>query len=341
VFVTAPGRRATDVLFRHAADHWPAQAEASAPVFLAPDAPQNKGVFAGTVHGYEGAGRGVATRFRQLLESLPHHSPLFTLEQPLRWPPGDPLEAALNRLLMLDATHTARCGARTCRWLDRDQLLEHEPYLRAVYALLSEAHYRTRPLDLRHLLDGPNLRVAVIDCGGQPVAAALIADEGQFADRELVTAIADGTRRPRGHLMPQLLTWQYSLEHACTQRWWRVVRIAVDSTQRREGLGAHLLTWLQEQALVDQVDAVCTSFGADNAVLSFWEASGYQAAYLGHVREATSGAFSVAMVRSLTPRNRDLMALARVAFAIALHKRTPDDPTLEARLHPRDCPREH
>ncbi len=348
VTVTAPRRCVCDTLFKHAAQHWPTGQKVSDLAFIAPDQAHTienpdvllvdeagglhlgltrkllqhwqKVVFAGTVHGYEGAGRGFRTRFETLISGLPHRTQEHTLTVPLRWPENDPLETSVNTLLMLDAECSTTGDQSKCRWLDRDALSADETPLRALYALLATAHYRTRPLDLRQLLDGPNLRIAVIEQGGQPTAAALVADEGEFTDRSLVDDIAAGKRRPRGHLLPQLLTWQYQEHAACEQRWWRVVRIAVHPDRQRNGLGSELLAWLRSEATSQSVDALCTSFGADPTVLPFWQRANFSPVYLGHVREATSGAFALAMVHPLSQRGHDLHR--RVSFAFKAHRQT-------------------
>ncbi len=60
-------------------------------------------VFATTIHGYEGTGRGFEVRFRHALE---RHTPAYRrieLQTPIRWAPDDPVEALVARALLLDA----------------------------------------------------------------------------------------------------------------------------------------------------------------------------------------------------------------------------------------------
>ncbi|MGB0867857.1 MAG: tRNA(Met) cytidine acetyltransferase TmcA domain-containing protein, partial [Granulosicoccaceae bacterium] len=119
-------------------------------------------VLAGTVHGYEGAGRGFHTRFKKMLDQRYSHCQWHRLEHPMRWGPSDPLEHSSNALMMLDAeAPTPAQGETTVHFLNRDQLSLDEPLLRQIHGLLAAAHYRTRPLDLRQMLDGPNIQIAV------------------------------------------------------------------------------------------------------------------------------------------------------------------------------------
>jgi len=64
----------------------------------------NKIVFATTVQGYEGAGRGFAIRFAKHLDALQTNWLKLTPKEPVRWSSDDPVEAFVNDALILDAT---------------------------------------------------------------------------------------------------------------------------------------------------------------------------------------------------------------------------------------------
>uniref|UniRef100_UPI0025C360EE tRNA(Met) cytidine acetyltransferase TmcA domain-containing protein n=1 Tax=Aquisalimonas sp. TaxID=1872621 RepID=UPI0025C360EE len=119
-------------------------------------------VFATTIHGYEGTGRGFVLRFQPTLETESPRWRHVALREPIRWRAGDPVEALVFRALLLDAELPAIDAPRVApqqtrlQIVDRDALARDEPLLRDVFGLLIHAHYRTRPLDLRNLLDGPN-----------------------------------------------------------------------------------------------------------------------------------------------------------------------------------------
>ena len=198
--------------------------------------------FATTVHGYEGTGRGFSVRFAPTLDRLAPGWRRLQLEQPVRWAPGDPLEDLVFRALLLDAEppslpddRNAVSGLRIER-LDRDRLAVDETLLRDVFGLLVAAHYRTTPLDLRHLLDGPNLDVWIARVGRDVVGTMLVAREGGF-DAGLGRKIWAGERRPRGHLLPQALALASGLEEAPCRLALRVIRIAVHPRLLRRGIG--------------------------------------------------------------------------------------------------------
>ena len=282
ILVTAPRLSAVDPLFHHATRRRPEAQAAGELRFQAPDAlcqaPEPADlllvdeaaaipapllecllqayprlVFATTIHGYEGTGRGFEVRFRHALERLTPDYRRIALQTPIRWAAADPLEALVARALLLDANPAADAGVLAAMpdkveplRFDRDALVRDEATLSQLFGLLVLAHYQTRPLDLRHLLDGPNLQVHALRQGGHIVATALVASEGGL-DQDLAEEIYQGRRRPQGHLLPQTLSAHAGLAVAPTLRWARIVRLAVHPAVQGRGLGRRLLQWIGDQ----------------------------------------------------------------------------------------------
>ncbi|MCA1806227.1 MAG: GNAT family N-acetyltransferase, partial [Xanthomonadaceae bacterium] len=357
ILVTAPHRAAVATLFAQARAHLPGATqsagrlewEGGALEFLPPDALLCAGppadlllvdeaagiplallermlqryarlAFASTVHGYEGTGRGFVLKFHALLDRETPGWQLQELKTPIRWATGDPLEATVNRLLLLDAEIApadalAAIDVGQCRLerLDRDALAADEMTLRQLFGLLVFSHYRTRPFDLRHLLDGPNLEVHVLRQGNLILATALLAREGGL-DPELAPAIFNGERRLQGHLLPQSLVANLGLEEALSQRFGRVMRIAVHPLRQGQGLGSRLLVHLEAQARLAGLDWLGSSFGLAPELLDFWQGNGYQPVRIGMRREASSGAHSALLLRPLSEAAAASMALARPRF---------------------------
>ncbi|RXR92049.1 GNAT family N-acetyltransferase, partial [Staphylococcus saprophyticus] len=138
-----------------------------------------------------------------------------------------------------------------------------------------QAHYRTTPSDLRHLLDGPDTRVVTLGDAAGPAAVAVVADEGGF-DAALAERVARGERRPRGHLMAQSLAAHAGSREALTGRLRRVQRIAVHPAARRRGLGRELLAREREAAGDAGIALLGASFGAEPGLLAFWRAQGFR-----------------------------------------------------------------
>lgn len=277
-------------------------------------------VFATTVHGYEGTGRGFALRFQRLLDrETPHWNPV-RLETPIRWAPDDPVEALAFRALLMDAgaapdAVVAPAEPEQCpvEFLDRDRLADDEPLLRELFGLLVNAHYRTTPLDLRHLLDGPNLTIAVQRHQGHVVATALVAREGGF-DTATARAIWAGRRRPRGHLLAQSLAAYLGIEEGPQLLGARILRIAVHPAAQRRGFGRRLITRIGELSRAQGLDYLGSSFGATPELMRFWAACGCRPIRIGHRREAASGQHSALVLLPLSQRGQAIGELARERY---------------------------
>ena len=275
--------------------------------------------FASTVHGYEGTGRGFAIRFHRVLDRHTNSWKVITLKAPLRWSADDPLEALVFRLLLLDADlapDEAFLAQGACHFeqLDRDQLMEDTRTLDELFGLLVAAHYQTRPFDVRHLLDGPNLSVTIGRVNGHVAAAALVAAEGGFDD-DLSQAIRTGRRRPHGHLLPEVLAAQLGLVDAPKQTCNRIMRIAVHPAVQRQGIGTELLAHLTQQAVVAGRDYIGSSFGLSDDLFGFWTHSHWLPVWLSSRRGASSGNHSAVFLMPLNERGQKLLGQARERFA--------------------------
>ncbi|KAA6184313.1 tRNA(Met) cytidine acetyltransferase [Thiohalocapsa marina] len=347
ILVTAPRRAAAEAVFAHARAGHPAAADHLH--FLAPDvllrsrpdadlllvdeaagipAPMLEAmlsryrriVFASTVHGYEGTGRGFEIRFRAVLERVTPHWRLLRLRTPIRWAVDDPLERFIHRALLLDAEPAAddqvdaACapGAPPPRFesVDRDRLAADEGLLRQIFGLLVLGHYQTRPTDLLHMLDGPHMAVAVLHQGDRVLATALSAEEGRLP-QPLLAPIFDGQRRPRGHLLPQTLSAHAGLFDAPRLGYTRIVRIAVHPRARRRGFGRQLVQGLIARSRRQGQDLLGASFGATSDLLQFWQRCGLAPVHLGSHRNAASGAHAAVLLHPLSADGRALYTSAR------------------------------
>jgi tRNA(Met) cytidine acetyltransferase len=340
ILLTAPRRAAAEAVLRHAGE--------PALRFLAPDAllaarppadlllvdeaaaipaPMLEAmlwhypriVFATTVHGYEGTGRGFALRFRAVLERLAPGWRALCLHEPIRWAADDPLEALINRALLLDAEPAADDAVAVAldagltpefETPDRDALAGDEPALRQAFGLLVLGHYQTRPSDLRQLLDAPDIAVHWLHANGLVLAVAVTGREGRLP-QDLLQPIFAGRRRPQGHLLPQTLSAHAGLYAAPALAYRRILRIATHPAARRRGLGRRLVAAIAEQALEAGADLLGASFGATPALIRFWRRCGLSPVHVGSRRNAASGAHAAVMLTALTPAGGALLALGR------------------------------
>ncbi|MCU7881500.1 MAG: GNAT family N-acetyltransferase [Candidatus Thiodiazotropha sp. (ex Lucinoma aequizonata)] len=278
-------------------------------------------VFATTIHGYEGTGLGFNLRFKGHLDRKMPQWRELTLKEPIRWALKDPLEQLVFRLLALDASPAddvmiegAQPQDTKLEFPSQQQLLEQECDLKQLFGLLILSHYRTTPLDLRHLLDGPNLQIALLRYGEAIVAVALLAVEGEFS-AQMAEQIWAGRRRPRGHLLAQSLSAHLGLQTAATLKGLRIMRIAVHPAVQGKGLGSQLVEAVKQHASDQGFDYLGTSFGATPELIKFWRATGLHVVRLGLHAGASSSKQSVMLIQPLTPAGEQLCMEAKAQFA--------------------------
>lgn len=131
-----------------------------------------------TVQGYEGTGRGFLLKF---CASLPHLQS-FTLSAPIRWAAGCPLESAISQLLIFndEAFREAPMGEIALEVVNQSCWQTQPALPEAMYQLLSGAHYRTSPLDLRRMMDAPGQAFRCARAGGAVAGALWLVAEGGF-----------------------------------------------------------------------------------------------------------------------------------------------------------------
>lgn len=275
----------------------------------------NRIVFASTVHGYEGSGRGFELRFRNKLDLLMPQWRAMRLDHPVRWADDDPLERQLNRALLLDVELGVvnTDDADHVRSVPAAELAGNEHLLRTAFALLVNAHYQTRPSDLRQLLDNPDVRLWLA-CRGDNVTGVLLGVlEGGF-DAPMADRVLAAERRPRGHLLAQSLAVHAGLDDCLCRRILRVQRIAVHPEARRIGIGSSLLQAARTWARSNTVDLLGCAYGVEPSLLAFWRAGGLHPARLGVRVDAASAMHSLFMLSGVSEQGRQLTEEARERF---------------------------
>lgn len=275
----------------------------------------NRLVFATTVHGYEGSGRGFELRFRALLDRRMPHWRALHLTMPARWPADDPLEAATHAGFLLDVEldESPPAVAPVIDVLGPTDLLASESLLRAVFGLLVNAHYQTRPSDLRQLLDNPDA-VLWLARDGQHVLGVLLALREGGIDAPMAKQIMSGARRPRGHLLPQSLAFHAGFAECLTLRSLRIQRIAVDPARSGEGIGSRLLAGARTWAYRNAIDLLGCAFGAERRLITFWRRNGLQPVRLGVRVDAASASHSLFMLQGISNDGVELAGLAHARF---------------------------
>ncbi len=341
IIITAPSLATVETVFKHAAGILSDPNDLAKITFIAPDAliesdekadcvlvdeaaaipasileqllqKYSRIVFATTLHGYEGTGRGFAVRFQKTLDSKTPNWNRLRMETPIRWQQDDSLEAFSFQALLLDSVPAqddliSNANTDLCIFeqVDRKQLINDEQSLRELFGLMVLAHYRTRPSDLQMMLDRDDITVYALRYQGHIVASAWSVKEGELDD-DLATNIHAGKRRLKGHLLPQSLLAHAGITTAGSLCYQRVIRIAVHPTIQQRGLGEKLLQQMIEQS-EKQNDIIGASFGISMDLLCFWTNSGFAIARLGLHKDDVSGSHSVMMLRSISDQGRQVL----------------------------------
>ena len=274
-----------------------------------------------TVHGYEGSGRGFLLRFREIVERHSRGWHPVTLGTPVRWAPGDLLEARINQLLLLDAEmpeippdiDTGDIGIDPVTGLE---LAVDEDELRTVFSLLVTAHYRTRPRDLKQLLDNEALliyRMRLCRAGRNRTIGVLLAVRENAPDPVLGREIALGRRRPGSHVLAELLAGQLGVRNAAAVSLARIQRIVIHPSLQGQGLGRRLLQHFCE----DPGNGSClvgTQFALSPDLVDFWRGAGFVPVRVGSRHSRFAGEVSGLFLKSLDSAGDAVVSAATAGF---------------------------
>jgi len=292
-------------------------------------------IFASTIHGYEGAGRGFSLRFlKALRESKGINLFKVELKEPIRYAPNDPIENWLYDALLLDAEPVDVDAIRLGEIRPEDIIYEkvdldrwfelEEKRLREFIGIYVLAHYRNRPDDLVILGDAPHhFARAVSIRSGEIIGALHVAEEGRMPD-EVIDMVLAGNA-PSGNLIPSCIVKYYPpFRDFAHLRGLRIVRIAVHPELMGRGIGSLALKNLCEEAVEGGFDWVGASFGADRALLNFWLKNGFIPVHLSPMRNIVSGEYSVAVVKPLSDRATSTIRDLYMEFKMRLLNALPD-----------------
>jgi N-acetyltransferase 10 len=201
----------------------------------------------------DAAGLGVGRILREIV-----------LRDPIRYAPGDKVEAWLNSLLCLNAgdyvpplqrgaPHPDQCDLYR---INRDTLFSHhaasETFLQRVQGVLCASHYRNTPNDLLMLADAPGHCLFVLlgpidehDSSSVPdvLCVLQVALEGRVSRERVLASVSKG-QRPSGDLIPWAVATQFGESSFAALSGARVVRIATHPGHQAQGYGSQALKLL-------------------------------------------------------------------------------------------------
>uniref|UniRef100_A0A8C5W9M5 RNA cytidine acetyltransferase n=1 Tax=Leptobrachium leishanense TaxID=445787 RepID=A0A8C5W9M5_9ANUR len=240
---------------------------------------------ASTINGYEGTGRSLSLKLIQQLRQQSADSQVsvtaenkssttqrltsartlheVSLQESIRYAPGDAVEKWLNELLCLDCLNISRIISgcplpETCDlyYVNRDTLFCYnkasESFLQRLMALYVASHYKNSPNDLQLLSDAPAHHLFCLLPPVPPTQNALpevlaviqVCLEGEISSQSIMSSLSRG-RKASGDLIPWTVSEQFQDPDFGSLSGGRVVRIAVHPDYQGMGYGSRALRLLQ------------------------------------------------------------------------------------------------
>ncbi|NPA70441.1 MAG: tRNA(Met) cytidine acetyltransferase [Crenarchaeota archaeon] len=299
------------------------------PVLYGIHARYSRVVYASTIHGYEGAGRGFSLRFlKYLRERKDTRVYEYEMHEPIRYAPNDPVERWLFDTFLLDA-EPAKIDKEDLKYVESKEgliylapdleklALEEEDKLRQFFGIYVQAHYRNEPDDLGMMLDAPHHFIRALALpNGKIVVAVELAEEGGISD-EIIDVMTKGLKLP-GNIIPDRLVKYWKLTDFAKLRGWRIVRIATHPELQDRGLGSHMLKLIEKEARERGIDWVGVGFGVHERLLKFWIKNEYKPVHMSPERNPVSGEYSVLLVRPITEQARRDVDYANREFRLRI-----------------------
>ncbi|MEM0331718.1 MAG: tRNA(Met) cytidine acetyltransferase TmcA [Archaeoglobaceae archaeon] len=265
-------------------------------------------IFSSTIHGYEGNGRGFAIRFLKNIEKDENVDiTKVHLEEPIRYGKGDPIEAWLYDVLLLNAQpeelssediEAIKNKNFEFREIGKDELIENDSLLKQFFGIYVLAHYRNRPSDLVILSDMPNHIPLAVFVNGKVVCSLHVAIEGSMND-EVIEKIKEEGYRPRGQIIPDLILKHFWNLEFPKLSGVRIVRIAVHPDVMDLGVGSFALQKTIEWSKSRNLEWVGSGFGVSFELLNFWIKNGFVPVHITPQRNEISGEYSVIVLKAL------------------------------------------
>jgi len=270
-------------------------------------------IFATTIHGYEGAGRGFSVRFlKRVREDSTTKLIEYEMNKPIRYALNDPIEAFQFDTLLLDA-EPDQLDEQDFKYVDGGEYeylkvdpeylfsSEGEKTLRSLFGIYVLAHYRNEPDDLGMLADAPHHHIRIVRLkSGKIVAAAQLAEEGGIPDEYIDELLYGG--KIAGNIIPDRLLKHLRRREFGKGLGWRVVRIAVHPQLQGRGIGSFLIKEIIEEARERGYDWVGSGFGINKELLNFWLKNGFKVLHLSPDRNPVSGEYTSLVIYPLSSK---------------------------------------
>ncbi|MEM1629414.1 MAG: tRNA(Met) cytidine acetyltransferase TmcA [Saccharolobus sp.] len=276
-----------------------------------------KVVLVTTVHGYEGSSKAFLRYLRRMIESKRIKVKWISMEQPLRYSVGDPIEKWLYDTLLLDAEplelQSKEIDKIVYEDVDKAELFEDDNKLRSVYGIMVAAHYKNNPDDLMIMGDGVHHIIKAMHTENNIyIAACQIAEEGELSNEMIELALKGGTFD--GDLIPDRILKHVRIKDFGKLKGWRIVRIAVVPELQDKGFGSEILKMIYEEAKEKGIDWIGSSFMADPKVLNFWIKNNFIPVHVSPKKNEKLGDYPVAVIMPISDKSKKIVNIAAYAL---------------------------
>ncbi len=282
-------------------------------------------IFATTIHGYEGAGRGFSVRFLKRLKEDPNTRLIqYEMEEPIRYAKDDPIEEWQFKTLLLDA-EPAELDERDLEAISKGEFKyikpdpvwlfskEGEETLRQLFGIYVLAHYRNEPDDLGMMADAPHHMVrALVLPSGKVVCSVQLAEEGPIPE-DMVDDLLKGGRIP-GNIIPDRFLKHLRIRDFARTRGLRIVRIATHPMVQGKGIGSRMLEEIYREAIEKGYDWIGSGFGVNEPLLRFWLKNGFLPVHLSPDRHPVSGEYTILVLKPISKDVKEMVEIANREF---------------------------
>ena len=270
-------------------------------------------IVSSTIDGYEGTGMGLRTKLLAYFSTLNRSVNTFELTTPQRWELNDPVEQFISSTFLVQKNTPIKNDISPTSMRNSDQvivekinrdLLSNDPQrVHKLFQLLTHAHYRTTPDDLRYLLDAPDIEVWIASYDGNIRGVLMVSCEGNI-NYAFEQDIWLGKRRLNGHLIPQSLSSQSGFRQATRFFYKRIVRIAVEEKYRRTGVASKLVGDFYNSVTQQNqnLDFIGVSYGYEPILYRFWQSMDFKPIRISHRGNTRSGLKSMIMLKPISAR---------------------------------------
>jgi len=311
-------------------------------------------IFATTVHGYEGAGRGFSLKFALVLQRLTPNWRKMHINEAIRWASDDPLEqfvfasCLLNArlpnypntfLAMNNAIPEIKSEIKSETKVGAESLANNalaQSVLLSQYKLVTELVTPAQLLQNETLLQQVFAVLVTAHYQTSPSDLKLLLNNSAIslfvlkherdilgvamlmregqADDKLVVQVLENQRRLRDQFLPQSLLMHCGIKESFNYSYQRVMRIAIHPQLQGQGLGTQFLNGIEQQVSAKGVDFIGASFASNATLVKFWQQAGFSVARVGFSKDKASGEHSCLVTKALLPNARPLQRVIAQQF---------------------------